>query len=235
MLWLAGMAGVVAFAMLPLPPELLARQPALPLWALQLAGLALSGVLLAVAVALGVRLAPAVALHAPAFEALVARGGVGRALRAELVPGLVGALLAGGVLLLFRGRAPGPVEAVAAHGFDPSLAVRVLYGGVTEELLLRFGVMTLLLWLAAPGARRRGARPGGIAATFAIVASAVLFGIGHLPTIVAFGGSLTREVVLYVIVGNTLFGCVTGALYRGYGLEAAMIAHAGAHVLAFFA
>lgn len=184
LLWLAGMAGVASFALLPLPPAMTTPAANVPLWLVQAIGLVQSGVLLAVAVALGTRLAPEVDLAAPVFEAAVARRGVGRALRPQLVPGIVGALLGGLVLLLFRQRAPSTIHSAVAGGFDPSLLVRVLYGGITEELLLRWGTMTLLLWIFARGARRRHARPGRIAAAAAIAGSALLFGLGHLPTIV---------------------------------------------------
>jgi membrane protease YdiL (CAAX protease family) len=234
-LWLAGMLGLAAFAMLPLPESVATEALRVPLWVVQVIGLVQSGLLLALAVALGTRLAPAVKLVAPVFEALVARTGVWRALRPQLAPGLIGALAGGIVLLLFRQRAPSAVTSAVANGFDPSLLVRVLYGGITEELLLRWGVMTLLLWIVAPGARRRGARPGRIAAAVAILGSALLFGLGHLPTIVAYGGTLTPEVVLWTLTGNALFGIVVGVLFRRHGLEAAMLAHGFAHVVAFIA
>ena len=235
LLWLAGMLGVAAIAMLPLPPSVAREAPRVPPWIVQLLGAAQSGLLLALAVALGTQLAPRVWLSAPAFEALAARTGAWRALRPQLVPGIVGALLGGIVLLAFRQRAPSAVTNAVANGFDPSLLIRVLYGGITEELLLRWGVMTLLLSLFAPGARRRGTRPGAISAAAAIAGSALLFGLGHLPTIVAYGGALTAEVVLWTLVGNALFGVVAGVLFRRRGLEAAMIAHGLAHVIAFLA
>lgn len=34
----------------------------------------------------------------------------------------------------------------------------------------------------------------------------------------------------YVVLGNAAFGLVAGWLYWRYGLEAAVLAHAGAHV-----
>lgn len=235
LLWLAGMLGIGAFAMLPLPASVATEALRVPLWVVQAIGLAQSGLLLGLAVALGTRLAPSVALAAPAFEALAGRGGAWRALRPQIAPGVVGALLGGIVLLLFRQRAPSAVTSAVASGFDPSLLVRVLYGGITEELLLRWGAMTLLLWLFAPGARRRGERPGRIAAAAAIAGSALLFGLGHLPTIAAYGGTLTPDVVLWTLTGNGLFGVVTGALFRRRGLESAMLAHGLAHVVAFLA
>jgi hypothetical protein len=235
LLWAAGMLGVVAITMLPLPPSVAEETRQVPLRIVRIVGLVQSGLLLALAVALGSSLAPRVGLAAPVFEALVERSGAWRALRPQLVPGALGALLGGLVLLAFRQRAPSAVTNAVSNGFDPSLLVRVLYGGITEELLLRWGAMTLLLWLLAPGARRRGERPGRIAAASAIAGSALLFGLGHLPTIVAYGGALTRDVVLWTLTGNALFGVVTGVLFRRRGLEAAMLAHGLAHVIAFVA
>lgn len=235
LLWLAGMLGVLAITMLPLPPSVALEAARVPPWVVQVIGLVQSGLLLALAVTLGTQLAPRVQLAAPVFEALAARSGAWRALRPQLVPGILGALLGGLVLLAFRQRAPSAVSNAVENGFDPSLLVRVLYGGITEELLLRWGVMTLLLWLFAPGARRRGERPGRVAAAAAIAGSALLFGLGHLPTIVAYGGALTSDVVLWTLTGNALFGVMTGVLFRRRGLEAAMLAHGLAHVIAFVA
>jgi len=242
LLWLAGMLGVLAFTLLPLPPALTGRDLPIPLWVIQLLGVVQSGVTLAIAVAIGTRLAPRVGLAAPAFEALVARRGPLRALGPQLLPGVAGGVLGALVLRAFAHAAPAEIDAVAASGFDPSLLVRILYGGITEELLLRWGVMTLLVWLLdLPGRalrRRRGAdrtgggAPGSIVYVLAVVASAIVFGLGHLPTVVAFGGALTRGVVLYVVLGNALFGSVAGVLFWRRGLEAAMLAHALAHVFA---
>lgn len=234
-LWLAGMAGVIAFTLLPLPAQLTERALRVPLWLIHVLGLAQSALALAGAVALGTWLAPRVGLRAPAFEALVARRSATRALLPQILPGVAGGVLGCVVLRVFGRSAPSEIAAITASGFDPSLVVRVLYGGVTEELLLRWGVMTLLLWLLVLPARAlRGPerQPGRVAVALAILLSALAFGLGHLPTVVAFGGELTRGVVLYVVLGNALFGSVAGLLFWRWGLEAAMLAHALAHVFA---
>jgi len=233
LLWLVGMVGVLVFALLPLPHQLVDRPLRIPLWVIQALGLAQTSLTLAVAVALGTRLAPSVGLRAPAFEALVAWRWPGRALLPQIVPALAGGVLCAAVLLLFARRSPSEIDTVAASAFDPSLLVRVLYGGITEELLLRWGVMTVLLWLLTRLVRGRDATPGRVLVALAVLLSALLFGLGHLPTVVAFGGELTRGVVLHVIGGNTLFGSVVGVLFWRYGLEAAMLAHALAHVFMF--
>lgn len=67
----------------------------------------------------------------------------------------------------------------------------------------------------------------------AIAISAVIFGVLHLPTTAALIGRLTQPVIIYVVAGNALFGLMTGYLFWRHGLEAAIIAHASAHVIAW--
>ncbi|MFQ3616344.1 MAG: CPBP family glutamic-type intramembrane protease [Cyanobacteriota bacterium] len=97
------------------------------------------------------------------------------------------------------------------------------YGGITEELWLRLGLMTLIAW----GLWRLAARPvlprGWIFGT-AIALSALLFGLGHLPA-TAVVWPLTGVVIGRSLVLNGLLGLVFGTLYWKIGLEAAMLAH----------
>src|SRR3989344_5897773 len=90
-LWLLGMPGVVAVVWALLPPlkDNEALMP-LPLWA----GVLLSGlqtaVLLALAVAGGVWLAPRVGLRAPVVSSWLVGQPIGPALRVQSLPGIVG-------------------------------------------------------------------------------------------------------------------------------------------------
>lgn len=109
----------------------------------------------------------------------------------------------------------------------------MLYGGITEELLLRWGLMTALVWLAWRFLQhRRGAVRAGFV-WLAIAISAFIFGVGHLPVASALVGALDANVVAFVIGGNTAFGLLFGYLFWRYGLESAMIAHALAHVVSY--
>jgi membrane protease YdiL (CAAX protease family) len=109
----------------------------------------------------------------------------------------------------------------------------VLYGGVTEELLLRWGLMTVLVWLTWRFLQRRSGTPQPIYIWLAIVVSALLFGAGHLPATAMQVGELTGYAVLFVIGVNATFGLLFGYLYWRYGLEAAIIAHVTAHVVSY--
>lgn len=107
-----------------------------------------------------------------------------------------------------------------------SPAARFLYGGITEEILMRFGLMTLLAWLASLIFK------GTPAAVYwlAIVASALIFAIGHFPLVFQTVSSPDMFLLLYILTGNALGGIVFGWLYWKKGLESAMLAHIFAHV-----
>lgn len=206
-----------------------------------------SAVLLAVAVAVGVALAPRVDLRSH----LLARvgGGVrpGRRLRDEVpLAAGVGVLSSAAVALLgvlteplvvrsLGAETPAatpPVDPGAAAALVGSLPFRLLYGGITEELLLRFGVMTLLLWGLWTVASRLGTRTGAPArgvAWAAIVVAALLFGVGHLPA-AATVTALTPAVIAVIVGLNTVAGVAFGWLYWRRSLEAAMVAHGAFHV-----
>ena len=231
-LWLLGLPGVVAVVWGLLPP-LAAHADLLrwPLWTVLLASGAQTAALLALAVAVGVRLAPRVGLRAPAVSAWVAGQPVAPALRPQWLPGLCGGVL-GAVWLwglsLLQPAALQPADPASAM----PLAVKLLYGGITEELLMRWGVMTLLLWLLWRLGQRGQGAPARRLVVLSVILSALLFALGHLPAAQALAGALTPQVVAFVLVGHTAFGLVAGGLYARYGLETAMVAHVLGHALA---
>jgi membrane protease YdiL (CAAX protease family) len=232
LLWAAGFVGVVSITVTLLPRMFETVTPPAPLWVISLASFAQSGLLLALAVWAGVALAPAVRLRAPAFEAAVTGDAIAPALKSQLLPGLVSGVVGGMLLLGVRRSAPAALAEMQER-LAPPLAARVLYGGLTEELLLRWGVMTALAWLAWRFLQRR---QGPIRRGFvwlAIAVSAILFGVGHLPVASAMLGGVDASVAAFVIGWNTAFGLLFGYLFWRYGLESAMIAHGLAHVVSY--
>ena len=231
MLWLLGMPGVVAvvWTLVPLLSANAALLP-LPLWAIVLLSGLQTAVLLALAVTVGAWLAPRVGLQAPAVSAWLGGRSVGAALRPQWLPGLCGGVAGAAWLWALSRLAP-----EALRPSDPAsampLVVKVLYGGVTEELLVRWGAMTLLLWLVWRVVQRGQGRPGGGLVALAVVLSALLFAVGHLPAAQAMAGVLTVPVVAFVLVGNTAFGLLAGWLFARRGLDAAILAHGLAHLL----
>lgn len=239
-LFLAGFAGILSFLLVDLS-ALLATLPAtdgtkLPSpWLLKLVSLIQPTVLLALAVFVGVWLAPKVNLSAPAFEALTHGRSFIAPLKPQVFPGVIAGLIAAVILVLSWAllRPFLPAEFVTkGEAFNRlvPLPTRMLYGGITEELLLRWGLLTLLVWAAWRVFLRRRPQPGTVCFAGAILISSIVFGVGHLPVAVAIGGPPTLPVVVYIITANSVFGLMAGYLYWRKGLEAAITAHMLAHV-----
>lgn len=228
------MLGVIAIVLTVLPQLAAGRPLPAPLWVLSLASLAQSAVLLAVAVWAGVAFAPALGLRAPVFESILTGRQAAPALRSQLMPAIAGGII-GGTMLVAVGRYAPDALAAAGEGFSVPLVVRILYGGITEELLLRWGLMTVLVWLAWKFLQRRKGVPQVAYVWLAIGVSALLFGAGHLPAAAALVEQLTANVVAFVVGANAVFGLLFGYLFWRHGLESAMIAHAGAHVVGYIA
>ena len=240
LLFALGALGVAA-VLLSTPPSTYraaAELAGLPVAVVVAASAAQSLALLAVAVAVGLYATPRVGLRSHLLARLSDDEPLGPAVQSFTRPALLGGVAVGLLLLALDAVAPTPVDGTAAPTVGSllaSLPFRVLYGGVTEELLLRWGVMSLVaLALARTVGRGRDARTEGLSpavAWTAIVVSSVLFGVGHLPAATAVYGPLTPEVLAFVVGGNTLAGLVFGWLFWRHGLEAGMVAHALGHVV----
>lgn len=60
--------------------------------------------------------------------------------RPQLFPGLFTGIIAGAVLLVALNVAPAEVQR-ASETFHIPVSARLLYGGITEEILMRWGLM----------------------------------------------------------------------------------------------
>ena len=232
LLWTGAVVGAVAVTVGVLPQLTAEIELPAPLWLIGIASFAQTSVLMGLAVWSGLKLAPPLGLRAPACEAAVTGGSVAPALRPQIPLGLVFGVLGGVFLFAGMRLSPAPIVAVQEK-FNPPIVARILYGGISEEVLLRWGVMTALAWLAwrFVQGRRGDVKPGVI--WVANLASAVLFGVGHLPAARVLIGSLDLNVVLFVIGFNATFGLVFGWLYWRRGLESAMVAHAMTHLVSY--
>lgn len=249
-LWLAGSLGVLVLAAQPLSPAVLTAlqqaqggQP-VAAWQARLAVISGPWLLLTLVVALGAALAHRVGLRsALAGTWGGARGGAAAKQRWEdaprrwhaALPGLGLAALLGlalGVVLRALDGLLWPAQALDVSGQRPGLlALRfmlgLVYGGITEEVLMRHGLLALLLWLCT---RRRGrgrvlGRPGALTVWLMLVLSALLFALAHVPAAVALGDAALWRVIAL----NTTAGLFYGLLAWRHSLEAAMVAHAATH------
>ncbi|MBZ0300342.1 MAG: CPBP family intramembrane metalloprotease [Anaerolineae bacterium] len=184
-----------------------------------------SAVLMTVAVFVGLLAAQAVGLGAPVIEAALSGQPLLPALAAVPLAIVLGVLSTSLVVLLemrvFRPHLPQALQQVDQNMALWKRLLASFYGGISEEILLRWFVMSGVVWL---GSRLTGGVATDAMFWFAIVFAAVLFGLGHLPATARLT-PLTPLILTRAILLNGLVGIATGYLFWHYGIEAAMIAH----------
>ncbi|NJR52691.1 MAG: CPBP family intramembrane metalloprotease [Leptolyngbyaceae cyanobacterium CSU_1_3] len=218
-----------------LSPEVLEKTP--PLWVLLLLqGLQLT-ILLAISILIGIGCAYRVGLSSHLIDHWVFHTAKSPSFAVEMKWSLgVGAAAAIVLLLLDQLMQPILPEALrAANNTAPSglnLLTAIFYGGITEEILLRWSLMSLLVWIAWKGLKQGVTLPSQVIYQGAIVLAALVFGLLHLPATAAIV-SLTPVVIIRALLLNGIAGIAFGWLFWQYSLEAAMLAHISFHVLSF--
>jgi membrane protease YdiL (CAAX protease family) len=224
---LIGALAILPYSLALGPPNLPPGAPPLPV---VLALSVLQTLLLsAVAAATGLWLGPRVGLGPGLLGAWLS--GDRTALREYLhwLPLAAGLGVASSVLVLLLDAAvfaPRLADLVAsARPANPPLwtgLLASLYGAIDEEILLRLGLMTLLVWLLTRITRAE--QPTTAHAWTANILTAIIFGLAHLPATAALV-PLTALVVARAIVLNGLAGLVFGWLYWRRGILVAMTSH----------
>ncbi len=219
-----------------LPPELLE----LPKPVVALLALLNPLILMALGVAIGVLLAHRVGLRSLVAEKVRQGTAIWPELRPYLrmafIAGLIFAVVVLGLDALINPFAGTALENVSAAGETPTfgallaqLLLGLLYGGIVEELLLRWGVMALFVWIGWRVAQRGQGLPSPVLVWTANILASLLFGIGHLPALAGMV-ALTPLIVIRTVLLNALGGVLFGWLFWKRNLETAMVAHAATHV-----
>lgn len=225
--YMADMADMLAVAAGTAP----IAKSAVPLPWLVAVVLVQNGFLLAVVILLGMRLSSKVGLRMPLLQAWTEGRGTPSpvGLRAGLLAGaILGAVLVAVDALCFFPHLPAPMQSLFRVPLWKRLLAGVLYGGLTEELLMRLFLLPLLVWFAGRWWKQADGMPAPGAFRAAIGLVALLFALAHLPATAAVV-PLTPMLVLRALVLNGLAGVVFGFLYWRRGLEAAMLGHMAAH------
>ncbi|MGB3508839.1 MAG: CPBP family intramembrane glutamic endopeptidase [Microcoleaceae cyanobacterium] len=207
-----------------------------PLWIIKLLTLLQPTVLLSIAVTLGVTFAEKVNLSAPLAEAIARKNSLTPAIKPQILPGIISGLIGGlGLLfiaLLWQPFLPSDFVAKSSEiSNDLPFVTRIFFGGITEELLMRWGFMTLLVWIGWRIFQRGKGKPQAVYYIIAILLSSILFGVGHLPIAFSFQTQVNAIFISYIIIINSLFGLIVGYLYWQKGLESAMLAHGIGHIV----
>ncbi len=186
-----------------------------------------SVVLFSIAIFFGLRLSARLGFGMPIIEGLA--GGVfeKEKFRSILWPSVGLGVLAGLLIIILSI----PFGSMSGTFLRAEMAVPVwksflasFYGGIGEEILMRFFLMSFLVWITWKIRRDAAGGPTVVGVWLAIIVTSVIFGLGHLPIT---GGitAITPLVVLRAIVLNGIGGMIFGWLYWRKGLESAMISH----------
>ena len=117
--------------------------------------------------------------------------------------------------------------AIEKHYHITGILSRIFYGGFVEEIIFRWGIMSLLLWflqfIVEPLNRT--------ALVIAIGISSILFSLVHLPSIKMVSSEPKPSMYIYTILGNIWVGVFTGWAFLEAGIFSAIIVHILFHIL----
>lgn len=132
--------------------------------------------------------------------------------------------------IIFAPHLPEAFTEVSAHISLWKRFLACFYGGITEELLMRWFLLSGILWLLS----RFWTNGDGSAAIGAFwianIIVAILFGLGHLPATAALA-KLSPLLISRALILNGAGGIIFGVIFWKYGLFAAMVSHFSADIV----
>lgn len=150
-------------------------------------------------------------------------------LKRSLLPALIGGVIIGSVIigfdLLFRSYLPEMLQLPVSMPTVSRSLSSILYGGISEEIMLRFGLMSAAVYVFSLKGHylNKWVYIGGI------VFSAILFALGHYGTTASYF-EMTAIMWVRMLLLNGAGGLVFGWLFWKYHLEAAILSHMLTHV-----
>lgn len=231
-----GVVGVIPYTLTLQSNTLQSIELPIPLPVLLAIQIAQNAVMFAVLTALGLLLANRIGLGAPIIEAWLNKESIAEKIKSILPISIILGVIAGALIIVLDVYVFQPlmlkefgeqinntaqnIKPPAWQGFLASF-----YGGIAEEILLRFFFMSLLAWLGSFIVKPVDGKANVTVLWIANILAAIMFGVGHLPTAAAIFPVMSTLVVIRIILLNSLGGIIFGWLYQTRGLESAMIAH----------
>ena len=187
-------------------------------------------ILLIIAVILGVVFHDKVNLKVPIIENLINKNENEINAKDILKYGMAGGVIAGVLLsltgLIFYPNLPQEFMELGEN-LKLSLAARFLYGGITEEIITRFGLMSFVIWLFSKIIKGES----NCVYWIGILVAAIIFAFAHFPVAYQAVEQPSTLLLTYIVIGNSIGGIIFGWLYWKKGLESAFIAHIFTHVI----
>lgn len=115
---------------------------------------------------------------------------------------------------------------IETHYANTGILSRLFYGGVLEEVMFRWGLLSLFIWLF-----QLMSISIHISTLSAIFISSLLFAIVHLPSIKLVSSHPKPPMYVYTIVGNIWVGFFAGVAFIKGSLLAAIVVHMLFHLI----
>lgn len=115
---------------------------------------------------------------------------------------------------------------IETHYVNTGILSRVFYGGILEEVMFRWGLLSLFIWLFQLMSIEKV-----ISVIAAIFFSSILFALVHLPAIKLIASQPKTAMYVYTIIGNIWVGLFAGVAFTQGGLLAAILVHMLFHLM----
>ena len=219
---LIGILGVISFG--PVIPALIGRvlpagrQPRIPMPVLVLLTLTQTSLLVIVSAWAGTRLGPPLGLRSGLLDPAASYPTWSTIARLVL-PGIVVGWVGGFAAFHFAQPLISYLRAIP-------LTTRLLYGGFTEEVIVRWGLMTCIVWLLSRGVSGAAPVTLGLVLTGVVVTN-LLFAVAHIPLLRAVKTTAPGKAAGVIFIVSLPWGW----LFWAFGIESAMIAHLTFHTV----
>ncbi|HSX09917.1 MAG TPA: CPBP family glutamic-type intramembrane protease [Candidatus Saccharimonadales bacterium] len=227
---LVGSIAIIPYSMRLLKASPKGKKLKLPLWMISLLSILQNAVLFAIAISVGLILSHQMGHGAPLIDALRKEEGWTQAATSALLIGFVLGALGGSFLLIadlfFVPYFPKKLLDTALQTTFWENMTASLYGGINEEIFMRLCGLSLVVWLLS----KIWHSPIEVFWTANIVI-AILFAIGHLPTLKTTIGEISRIMLFRSLLLNIPIGLICGWLFWNNGIEAAIVAHYSADIV----
>jgi len=239
---IAGVVAVIPYSLALQGSTLSELDLSIPTWLLISLQILQNAVMFAVTIFIGLHAANQVGLGLPILEAKLQGESVGQKIKAFLLPSILLGTLGSALVILLDVLVFKPLlmaelgdkaAALNQEALQPAAWKGLLasfYGGINEEVLLRLGLMSILVWLGRFVNKTEEGQPTLAVLWISNILAAVLFGLGHLPATAALF-PLSTLVILRAVTLNGLIGIAFGYLYFKHGLESAMLSHFTADIV----
>jgi hypothetical protein len=123
---------------------------------------------------------------------------------------------------------PATNEKVERSRKQLGISTRLLYGGIVEEVIFRFGLLSFFGWLGHLFIENEL-----VTLWIGNLLAAILFALMHLPAIFQMKLKVTKLIIIYSVSMNIMVGLFCGWLYWSEGLAAAILCHMLFHLVWF--